>query len=79
MYLVIGLSILGLIFIGIGIFLMLTKPKKAPAVITIVSGVAIIILAFISIFGSNDESAEKMDRTMQQIIERASSFDDLGI
>ena len=79
MYLVIGLTILGLIFIGIGIFLMITKPKKAPAIITIISGVAIIILAFISIFGGKDESEEKTDRTMQHFISRASSFDDLGI
>ncbi len=73
MYLVIGLTILGLIFIGIGIFLMITKPKKAPAIITIISGVAIIILAFISIFGGKDESEEKTDRTEQHIISRASS------
>ncbi len=79
MYLVIGLTILGLIFIGIGIFLMITKPKKAPAIITIISGVAIIILAFISIFGGKDESEEKTDRTEQHIISRASSFDDMGL
>ena len=79
MYLVIGLTILGLIFIGIGIFLMITKPKKAPAIITIISGIAIIILAFISIFGSRDESEEKTDRTEQHVISRASSFDDMGL
>ena len=79
MYFVIGLVILGLIFIGIGIYLMRTKPKKLPAIITLLSGVAIIILAFISAFGSKDEPAEKTDRTEQHIISRASSFDDMGL
>ena len=44
------LFIIGLVFIGIGIFLLLTKTKKMPAIITIVAGVIIIIFGFISLY-----------------------------
>ncbi len=57
------LFIIGLVFIGIGIFLLLTKTKKMPAIITIVAGVIIIIFGFISLFGNKDEAAENPDES----------------